>query len=192
MGYPACGPSTMMKRSQRYPPTALLLAGLALLVPATADATISFTQIDDEVFVVSHRVKIIGSRGKATKMVYTKAASLCVAAGYSHLQVLHEESEANQADDTANASLRVRFYFEDAGDRIDCEDGADPVYIAEAQEKLRKQGYDPPEAPDPGMSETDAEEVGVAGGGVCTLEQIAAMARTGLSDDQIRAACAEE
>ena len=92
-----------------------------VLVPVAALGTITFTQLDDGVFTVSHRIKVIGSRGKATKMVYTKAASLCVAAGYTHLQVMRQESEAAQKDDAANASLRVRFYFEEADDRIECE-----------------------------------------------------------------------
>jgi len=74
---------------------------------------ITFTQLDDDVFVVSHRVKVIGLRGKAMKLVYTKTASLCVAAGFSHMKILEQESETGQADDSANASIRAQFYFED-------------------------------------------------------------------------------
>ena len=63
---------------------AVTLLAVLLLASQAAMATITFTQLDDDVFSVSHRVKIIGSRSKATKMVYTKAASLCIAAGFSH------------------------------------------------------------------------------------------------------------
>ena len=165
-----------------------------LIVPGAAFATISFTQIDGEVFSVSHRVKVIGSRGKATKMVYTKAASLCVAAGFSHMRILEQESEASQKDDQANASLRVKYYFEDADERLECEGLSDPQYVQEATNKLRKRGYEPPEPPDDVAKATAAATApqGESNTGSCTIEQVAAMARAGLSDDRIRAACLED
>lgn len=171
-----------------------ILVGLAmvaaLLVPQTSFATMTFTQLDDDMFTVSHRVKIIGSRGKATKMVFTKAASLCRAAGFSHLRVLNQESEANQSDDAANATVRVQFYFSDGEDRIDCARNAEQEYVNEAASKLRKRGYVPPAPPPSGAAATAAEtESSGSDLGTCTLEQIAAMARAGLSDDKIRAAC---
>lgn len=168
-----------------------LLVAAALLLPSTALGTISFTQIDDDVFTVSHRVKVIGSRGKATKMVYTKAASLCEAAGFSFYRVMKQESEASQKDDAANASLRVRFYFDDADDRLSCHRSADPQYVQEARAKLQKRGYVAPEAPPQTLepSPQGADSEAPPGTGICSIEQIAAMARAGVSDAQIRAAC---
>ncbi len=172
---------------------ALLALFLVLvLVPQAASAIITFTQLDDDVFTVSHRVKLVGSRARATKLVYTKAASLCLAAGYSHYKVLNQESEAAQEDDSANASVRVKFFQQDADDRIGCENSADPGYVAEAREKLMKRGYTPPPLP-AGAAEPAGQPpaTGEAGtpAGTCSLEQIAAMARAGLTDDKIRAAC---
>ncbi len=166
------------------------LIAVLLLASQAALATITFTQIDDDVFSVSHRVKLIGSRGKAMRMVYTKAASLCIAAGYTHYRVLQQESEAAQEDDTANASVQVKFFQEDADDRIGCERGSDPAYVDEASEKLRRRGYTPPPSAsaEPAASPTSASAEGTSAGS-CTLEQIAAMARAGLDDDKIRAAC---
>ena len=168
------------------------LLALLLLAPQAALATITFTQLDDDVFTVSHRVKLIGSRGKAMKMVYTKAASLCVAAGFSHYKVLQQESEAAQEDDTANASVQVKFFQQDADERIGCERSADPGYVAEARAKLLNRGYTPPPPsqaePAPAASPASAAGEGTSAG-TCTLEQIAAMARAGLDDDKIRAAC---
>lgn len=170
---------------------ALALLALLLAVPRAAPATITFTQLDDSVFSVSHRVKVLGSRAKATRMVFTKAASLCIAAGFSHYRVLHQESEAAQEDDAANATVRVRFFHRDADDRTGCERGADPLYVQEAREKLARLGYRAPPA-DPGEAAAAAPAATADGGssaGSCSLEQIAAMARAGLSDEQIRAAC---
>ena len=168
---------------------ALIVLSLLLLAPQAALAVITFTQLDDDVFVVSHRVKVIGLRGKAMKLVYTKTASLCVAAGFSHMKILEQESETGQADDSANASIRAQFYFVDGEERVGCERNADPEYIRQASEKLAKQGY---QAPDREATEatTEAGPAGTAlSGSTCTLEQVAAMARAGLDDEQIRGAC---
>ena len=169
----------------------LVLLVLALIAPQTAAAVITFTQLDDDVFTVSHRVKLIGSRNQATRLAYTKAASLCVAAGFSHYRVLNEASEAAQEDDSANATVRAKFFLESGDDRTGCQQGADPKYVAEARAKLMKRGYTPPSPePEPAAATDPATEAAPGSPtGSCTLEQIAAMARTGLSDEQIRAAC---
>lgn len=175
--------------------SALLVTALLAFLVAPAHAIITFTQLDQSTFTVSHRVKGIGSRGKATKLVYTKAASLCVAAGYSYYRVLGQESEASQQYQAANASVTVGFFFEDGPLRISCQDGSDPEYVQEAREKLQRQGY---EAPEPtqvtnenaGTTAEDASEPSGSCPQGCTIEQIAAMARAGLPDEKILAACA--
>lgn len=158
----------------------------ALVLPQAALAVITFTQLDDDIFVVSHRVKFIGSRGQAQKLVYTKAASLCVAAGYSQFKILDQESNASQQHESANASARVQFFQVDAEGRIDCERNSDPEYVEQARAKLAKKGYEPPPEP-----EIDEAANGDEGGGErsCTVEQISAMVKAGFSDEQIKAAC---
>ncbi len=160
----------------------VIVVVLALLLPQSASAVVSFTQLDDDVFVVSHRVKFIGSRGKAQKMVYQKAASLCVAAEYSYFKILHQESEADQLDDDANASARVQFFRADGEGRIGCEKNADERYLEQSMVKLAKIGYQPPpEGTDPPADRAAARS--------CTVEQISAMVKAGFSDEQIKAAC---
>ena len=167
----------------------ILLAAL-LLLPQAAGAIITFTQLDDDVFSVSHRVKLIGSRAKATRIVYTKAASLCIAAGFSHYRVLSEQSEAAQEDDSANATLRVKYFHGDADDRTGCQRGSDPAYVDEARQELARIGYRPPPPDAGGGAEAEpAAEADCTPAGSCSLEQIAAMARAGLTDEQIRGAC---
>lgn len=156
-----------------------------MVLPQPALAVITFTQLDDD-FVVSHRVKVLGSGGQATRMIYEKAASLCVAAGYTHMKVLDQESNAGQQYEAANANARVQFFWEDAEDRLPCERGASPIYVQDAREKLARTGYVQPARVAPSES-SGSEEARTIGS--CTLEQIAAMARAGLSDEQILAAC---
>ncbi len=156
-------------------------------------AVITFTQLDDDIFVVSHRVKGIGLRGKAMKLVYTKTASLCIAAGFTHFKILGQESETGQQDDAANASIRAQFYFSDADGRVGCERNSDPSYVEQAREKLARKGYRPPQRS--AESSSAAVPAGSAGKPVaeaaCTIQQVAAMARSGLTDEQILAACTQ-
>lgn len=147
----------------------VILLVAVFISPAATWAVLTFTQLDDDVFIISHRVKIIGSRGKATKMVYTKAASLCIAAGYSYFKILDQESQAAQQYEAANASIRVRFYLKDDeedDDRIGCERNADPDYVAQARKKLQKMNYEPPtkeeeksSEPEEGDSKTGEDQV---------------------------------
>ncbi len=166
---------------------------LLLLVPQSAMAVITFTQLDDDIFVVSHRVKGIGLRGKAMKLVYTKTASLCIAAGFSHFKILGQESETGQQDDVANASIRAQFYFADGDGRVGCERNSNPTYIQQAREKLARKGYRPPQrtVESPSTAHTAAAEASPVEEASCTIEQVAAMARSGLTDEQILAACTQ-
>ncbi len=163
---------------------ALVLAALAL--PQPASAVITFTQLDDDIFVISHRVKVIGSRGKAQKMVYQKAASLCVAAGYSHFKILDQESNAAQQHESANASIRVQLFQHDAEERIGCEKSASRESVDQARSKLAKSGYQPPPPASSGTAPAESEK---AADGTCPVEQISAMVKAGFSDEQIKAAC---
>ena len=125
-----------------------ILIGIAVLaVPQLAAAVITFDQLDDDLFVISHRVKLKFwmSRGKAMLMVYEKAASLCVAAGYTHFEILQQESQANQLYEEANASIRVHFFSDAGADRIECRRNASARYIEQASVKLARRGYRPPD-----------------------------------------------
>ncbi len=178
--------------------TPFAIAVLLLLAPTASHAVITFTQLSTDTFVVSHRIKVIGSRAKAMKLVHTKAASLCVAAGYSHMEVIDTESQASNSFEDANASVTVRLHNEGGQDRLDCESNADPEYVQQASEKLAKRGYEQPETVEqPASAEPEVEEVAAApasktGEGECSIEQIVKMVEAGLSVDQIKAACPGE
>lgn len=163
----------------------LTLTVIALMVaPQLALAVITFDQLDDDTFIVSHKIKLYGSRGKAMKLVYEKAASLCVAAGYTYLAILDQESDAGGGqNDSANASARVRFHFEDGEGRIDCTVKASEKYISQAAVKLDKRGYKQPDLVASTTTETSTDT------GSCTIEQIATMVQAGLAREQIEAAC---
>lgn len=168
-----------------------------LMLPHMASAVITFTQLDQDIFVISHRVKLFGSRGQAQRLVYKKAASLCVAAQYSYFKILDQESNAGQRYEVANASIRVQLFQEKDEGRVECKRNADPEYIEQASNKLAKIGYQPPPEPTEAVTETGTEtgtETATTTDGdtaarSCTVEQITAMVKAGLSEEQIKAAC---
>ncbi len=158
---------------------------LLVAVPQIAAAVVTFQQLDGNTFTVSHAVKWIGSRGQAMDLVYEKAASLCIAAGYTHMRILDQESNASGNYQSANATLTVKFFVETGQDRVDCKPKASEKYIEQAKKKLGKKGYTGPMAVENDSDETE-------GNNHCTVEQITAMVKAGLSDEQINAACGSD
>ncbi len=61
---------------------------LALIISPEASGDVKFTKLSDNQFVVHHRKKtVLGAEAKATKTAYREAASVCIAAGYSHMEI---------------------------------------------------------------------------------------------------------
>jgi hypothetical protein len=155
-----------------------------LAISTAASATMTFEQLDANTFSVSHKVKWIGGRGQAMELVYEKAASLCIAAGYTHLELFGQESNASGYYQSANATLTVRFFQEAGKDRIACDQKATDEYVEQAKTKLKKRGYEGPVAvEEPADSQEPENE--------CTIEQIAAMVKAGMTEAQIKAACGD-
>jgi hypothetical protein len=168
-----------------------VLCVLALSAPDAGRAVITFSQLADDVFVVSHRVKLIGSRGQAMRLAYTKAASLCIAAGYSHFEILQQESQAGSEYEIANASIRVKLSSSGGGERLECAKSAEAQYIEEASNKLQRIGYQPPAVETAEAVPAAAEGSGAPPPGMCTVEQIVSMVTAGFDVEQIKAACPE-
>jgi hypothetical protein len=155
---------------------------LLIAIPQVALATITFHQLDGNTFTISHYVKWVGGRAKAMDSVYEKAASLCVAAGFTHLVIMEQESDKHGV---ANATVTVQFFQEDGEGRVACDVKASQEYVTEAAKKLDKQGYKGPPA-----AKASGDPIGIAN--YCTVEQITAMSKAGMTDSQIKAACAEK
>jgi len=160
----------------------LLTSVLFLAIPQIASAVVTFQQLDGNTFTVSHKVKWIGSRGQAMDLVYEKAASLCIAAGYTHMRILDQETTSAGYYQSANATLTVKLFLETGEGRVDCHPKASDEYIQQAKKKLKKKGYE-------GPIEVLGDEEEAETENQCTVEQITAMVKAGLSDEQIKAAC---
>lgn len=127
---------------------AVTLASL-LLVASVAEADVKFTRLSDTQFVVHHRkLTVFGAEAKATRTAYREAASICVAADYTHMEIkdLNVGEREFGGDDGggrgASADLRIKLYLEpdeekiDEKDLIECAPLADPLKTERAREKL--------------------------------------------------------
>jgi hypothetical protein len=163
----------------------VLVAFLVVLTfSSVALATMTFQQLDENTFSVSHKVKWIGGRGQAMELVYEKAASLCIAAGYSYMELFGQESNASGYYQSANATLTVKFFHQEGRERIACRPKASDEYIKQAKNKLKKKGYEGPRAVDEPVETKSGDKE-------CSVEQIAAMVKAGMTEDQIKAACGD-
>lgn len=107
------------------------------VVSSASAATLRFQRSAEDRFVVSHNVKL-GGANKAVKMVYKKAASLCVAAGFSYFEVLGQEVGRPSQYQFAGGTLQVRFKHEQTEEGLDCQENSEPRYVELAKKKLKK------------------------------------------------------
>jgi len=98
------------------------------------------------------------------------------------MKILDQETTSAGYYQSANATLTVKLFMETGEGRVECSTKASEEYIQQAKKKLKKKGYEGPIAvlDDKEKAETQNQ---------CTVEQITAMAKAGLSDEQIKAAC---
>ena len=122
------------------------------------------------------------------KLVHEKATSLCIAAGYSHMKIMDQESHAGGGFQDPNATVTLKFFHNGAEDRVECEGNASAEYIKQAKKKLTKRGYEGPI----GFVEPEDPNSTMIKDSHCSVEQITAMANAGLTVEQIKAACESE
>ncbi|MEZ5332518.1 MAG: hypothetical protein R2991_10805 [Thermoanaerobaculia bacterium] len=157
----------------------VLVLSLLAAAASSASAVLHFDQLEEDLFAVRHKVLFLGSEEKAVKLVHEKAASICVAAGYTHYAVLELESTPLEDDESATAEATVRFFREAGDERTACEEADPGTWRAR-----RELGMPAAEAaPVPAVDGAAAAAAGRVGAGSCTVAQIAAMVRAGFSDE---------
>ena len=133
-----------------------LTLGLLVALPVPASADVKFTKLAENQFVVHHRkLTKIGAEAKATRTAYKEAASICIAAGYTHMEI----KDLNVGERThggalgggrgASADIRIKLYQDpeegivEEKDLIECKPLADPIKVEKAKKKLAKQAKQP-------------------------------------------------
>lgn len=133
----------------------IIIACLALVLPLTlasvSFADVKFTRLSEDQFIVHHRkLTTLGAEAKAVKTAYKEAASICVAASYTHFEIKEQNVGERMHGTTfgggrgASADIRVKFYQDpdeeaiDEKDLIECKPLSDPKKVKRAKEKLAK------------------------------------------------------
>jgi hypothetical protein len=133
-----------MNRAVRF-----LVLIAVVCTPAWA-AALKFTKLTSNQFIIHHQKGMSFGTGEAktTKTAYTKAASMCIAAGFTHFEVQDlnvsgaVSGGAYGGGKTASADVRVKFYRDpepavvDEKSLLECQSMADPEYIELAKTKL--------------------------------------------------------
>lgn len=131
---------------------AAFFVSIAIVCTPTWAAALKFAKLTDNQFIIHHQKGMSFGSGetKATKTAYTKAASVCIAAGFTHFEVQDLSISGAVAAGAygggrpAAADLRVKFYTNPAAalaeekSLLECQSMADPEYIELAKVKLAK------------------------------------------------------
>jgi hypothetical protein len=127
----------------------LLLLPLALISGA-ARADVKFTRLSEDQFIVHHRKQsLLGAEAKAMKTTFIEAASVCIAAGFSHMEIKETNVGERHHGGTwggtgrgASADVRIELYLDpgegeiDELDLLECEPLSDPKKVDKAARKL--------------------------------------------------------
>ena len=129
--------------------TLIALAAFLLASPTLAD--VKFTQLSDNQFIVHHRKQtLFGAEAKAMKTAVAEAASLCIAAEYTHMELKDQNVGERQYGGVfgggrgASADLRIKLYTDPDEDKIDekdlleCKPLANDKKVAVAKRKLAR------------------------------------------------------
>lgn len=129
----------------------LFITIMATLMSAPSWADIKFTKLSENQFIVHHRkLTVLGAEAKAMKTAVEEAASLCIAANYSHMEIKDQNvgerihGDAFGGGRGASADLRIKLYDTpdeetiEEKDLLECEPLADPKKIKIAKKKLAR------------------------------------------------------
>ena len=121
-------------------------------IPTPAHADVKFTKLSDTQYVVHHRKNsYLGAEAKAMKTAYKEAASICVAAGYTHLEIKEQNVGERHyggfwgGGRGASADVRIKLYMEpdeeavEEKDLIECQPLSDPKKVKVAKKKLARE-----------------------------------------------------
>ncbi len=128
------------------------VAALLSTSVASGATLFQFQRLTEDRFVVSHMTGVGGTK-KASKFAHQKAASICVAAGFTFMDVLGQRAGAGKMEGVgvggisvgirtnATSTLLVRFKHENENEGeevLDCKENSVPRYVAKARKGLER------------------------------------------------------
>ena len=118
---------------------AIMMLGLA--VPCMA--TTRLMKLTEDRYLLTHQKQSgFGGQGKALRLTYVKAGSLCEILGYSWLEITDTQSKGRSFGSGAATTLEVKFYHDKSeadaeaqDDLLNCQDLA----TEEQKERMKKE-----------------------------------------------------
>ena len=120
-------------------PRRTVIALALLFLPMVTYAGVRFTRLSENRFIVSHQKQTdFGRDARAIKTLYGEVASICVAAGFSHFEIVTLDVTERQGWGGRGLSVNVdvRMRNEAGEDHIECAPLADPKKVGVAKKKL--------------------------------------------------------
>ena len=116
---------------------------LMIFAAAPCLATTRLMKLAEDRYLVTHQKQTyLGGQGKALRLSYEKAGSLCSVLGYSWFEIRETESKGRGWRSGAGATIEVKFFHEKVGenaeDFLNCEDLATKEQKAKMQKALKK------------------------------------------------------
>lgn len=117
----------------------ILITVLFVLVVTPSFASTRLAKLSENRYLITHQKQTaLGGQGKALRLSYEKAASLCVILDYSWFEIKQMESKGRTWGSGAASTLEVKFHheqnMEDENDYLDCRQMA----TEEQKQKMRK------------------------------------------------------
>lgn len=130
----------------------VVIVGIVLFAASASWADVKFTKLSDNQFIVHHRkLTTLGAEAKAMKTAVAEAASICIAAAHTHMELKDQNVGERMHGNAwgggrgASADLRVKLYTEpdeetiEEKDLLECKPLADEKKVAIAKEKLARE-----------------------------------------------------
>ena len=112
---------------------------LVFLSAAPSAAGLRFHMLGEHRFALTHTVKSFGGAAAAQKVLYQKAASICIAAEYEHLEVLQQQIDRGGGFLAGpGGTMEVRLFKEPTDTSISCAENATEFYIKKARRMLAR------------------------------------------------------
>lgn len=106
------------------------------LLAGTAMASTRLMKLSEDRYLLTHQKQtMLGGQGKALRLNYEKAGSLCEILGYSWFEITDNQSKGRTFGSGAASTLELKFYkTKDKDDLFDCKE----LSSEEQKDKMRK------------------------------------------------------
>ncbi len=117
----------------------LFVVLLAFFLAVPCFASTRLMKLDDDRYMLTHQKQTgFGGQGKALRMNYVKAGSLCVILGYSWFEIKETQSKGRSWGSGAAATIELKFYHEKKSEKEEDLNNCKELATEEQKVKMEK------------------------------------------------------